>query len=395
MPTRRMRSTRNMKSKWAGSTIGLVIACAMFVLLGAVNQPADDPEKPNGFKEEAFVTGLDSPWGMAFLPDGRMLVTEKIGNLRIIDTEGNVSDPIEGLPEICVCGQGGLLDVQLHPDYNENGWLYIAYAARRLDADDKAIGWTAVMRARLDGMKLVDQESIYQAPVESYTSRPHHFGSRIVFDDEGYLYFSIGDRGVMDEAQLLSQSNGKVHRLHDDGRIPKDNPFFNVLHAEPSIWSFGHRNPQGMAVHPENGTIWDVEHGPKGGDELNMVEKGLNYGWPVITYGINYNDEIISDLTEKEGMEQPAHYWVPSIATCGMDFYDGDAFPEWKNDLFVTSLKFGQIHRMKVEDGKATLEEVFHKTGGRPRDVETGPDGYLYIAIEDAPGRIVRLVPDN
>ena len=373
-----------------------LIAGIAFVLVAAVSAPVnDDPDKPNGFKEEAFATGLDSPWGMAFLPDGRLLVTEKVGNLRIIDTDGNVSDPVEGLPEVCVCGQGGLLDVQLHPNYEENGWLYIAYAAKRLDEDDKPIGWTAVMRARLDGMTLINQELIYEAPVEMYTSRPHHFGSRIVFDDEGYLYFSIGDRGVMDQAQLLSHSNGKIHRLHDDGRIPKDNPFYNVMHAEASIWSFGHRNPQGVAVHPEDGTIWDVEHGPRGGDELNHVEKGLNYGWPVITYGINYNGEIISDITEKEGMEQPAHYWDPSIATCGMDFYDGDAFPEWKNSLFVTSLKFGKIHRIVVDGSERKSEEVFHETGGRPRDVETGPDGYLYIAIEDAPGRIVRLVPDN
>ena len=393
MRTQKIVSTKNKITR----TISTLLAASFaFVILAAVaTPPTDDPEKPNGFKEEAFATGLDSPWGMAFLPDGRLLVTEKVGNLRIVDTEGNVSDPLSGVPEVCQCGQGGLLDVQLHPDYEQNGWLYLAYAEKRLDKDDKPIGWTAIARARLDGMTLVNHEAIYSAPVETFTGRPHHFGSRIVFDEDGYLYFSIGDRGVMDEAQLLSQPNGKIHRLHDDGRIPTDNPFFNVLHAVPSIWSFGHRNPQGVAVHPEDGTIWDVEHGPKGGDELNLVEKGMNYGWPVITYGINYNGDIISDLTEKEGMEQPAHYWVPSIATCGMDFYDGDAFPEWKNSLFVTSLKFGKIHRIEVEGGKRSHEEVFYETGGRPRDVETGPDGYLYIAIEDAPGRIVRLVPDN
>lgn len=374
----------------------LAMSGVLFLLIAAPTMPAvDDPDKPNGFKEEAYATGLDSPWGMAFLPDGRLLVTEKVGNLRMVGTDGTVSDPIGGVPEVCLCGQGGLLDVQLHPDYNENGWIYLAYAEKRLDADDKPIGWTAIMRARLDGMNLVNQESIYQAPVETFSGRPHHFGSRIVFDNDGYLYFSIGDRGMMNDAQVLSRSNGKVHRLHDDGRIPEDNPFFNMLHAESSIWSFGHRNPQGLAVHPEDGSIWNVEHGPKGGDELNRVEKGLNYGWPVITYGINYNDEIISDITEKEGMMQPAHYWVPSIATCGMEFYDGDAFPDWKNSIFVASLKFGQIHRVEVDGDSRTHEEVFYKTGGRPRDVAVGPDGYLYIAIEDAPGRIVRLVPDN
>lgn len=376
---------------------GYAVLAGLFIFMAgaAVPPPTDDPGKPNGFKEEAFATGLDSPWGMAFLPDGRMLVTEKVGTLRIIDTDGTVSEPIAGVPEVCVCGQGGLLDVQLHPDYESNGWIYLAYSAKRLDRDDKPISWTAIMRARLDGMKLVNQESIYQAPVENYTSRPHHFGSRIVFDEDQYLYFSIGDRGVMEQAQLLSHPNGKIHRLHDDGRIPEDNPFYNVLHAVPSIWSFGHRNPQGMGVHPGDGTIWNVEHGPKGGDELNFVQKGRNYGWPVITYGINYNDEIISDITEKEGMEQPSHYWVPSIATCGMEFYDGDVFPDWKNNIFVASLKFGEIHRLVVDGSATTLEETFHTTGGRPRDIETGPDGYLYIAIEDAPGRIVRLVPEG
>ena len=368
----------------------------LFLLIAAPSfLQSDDPDKPNGFKEEAYATGLDSPWGMDFMPDGRLLVTEKIGNLRIVDTDGTVSEPLGGVPEVCVCGQGGLLDVQLHPDYDENGWIYLAYAEKRVNEEDKPIGWTAISRARLEGTTLVNHEMIYSAPVEAFSSRPHHFGSRIVFDKEGYLYFSIGDRGMMNDAQLLSRSNGKVHRLHDDGRIPEDNPFYNVLHAEASIWSFGHRNPQGLAVHPEDGSIWNVEHGPKGGDELNRVEKGLNYGWPVITYGINYNDEIISDITEKEGMEQPAHYWVPSIATCGMEFYSGDAFPDWKNSIFVASLRFGRIHRLTVDGSSRTHEEVFYETGGRPRDVATGPDGYLYIAIEDNPGRIVRLVTDN
>ena len=374
-------------------TANVFLAGAAVLMIAAFSFPVDDPGKQANFKEEAFATGLDSPWGMAFLPDGRMLITEKIGNLRIVDTDGVVSEPIAGVPEVCACGQGGMLDVQVHPNYEENGWIYLAYSAKRMNADNEPTAFTSIARARLDGMMLTNFESIFQAPVEEYTTRGHHFGSRIVFDDEGYMYFGIGDRGVMEQAQSIRRSNGKIHRLHDDGRIPTDNPFYHVPEAVKSIWSFGHRNPQGLDRHPETGTLWNAEHGPQGGDELNHVRKGLNYGWPVITYGINYDDTPITDITEKEGMEQPAHYWTPSIATCGIDFYDGDKFPEWKNNIFVASLKFGQIHRVVLDGETVASEEVFYQTGGRPRDIETGPDGFLYIAIEDGPGRIIRLVP--
>ena len=376
------------------SRLGILFTGLASLLLIAASQPTTHSDDKLPFKEETYATGLDSPWGMAFLPDGRMLVTEKIGNLRIVNTDGSLSEPIAGLPEICVCGQGGLMDVQVHPDYEESGWIYLAYSAKRLNAEDQATGYTSIARAKLDGMELAGLEIIYEAPVEVFSARRQHYGSRIVFDDEGYMFFTIGDRGQRDLAQSIRTPNGKVHRLHDDGRIPTDNPFYYIPEAVKSIWSFGHRNPQGLDRHPETGTLWDAEHGPKGGDELNHVRKGLNFGWPVITYGINYNDTPITDITEKDGMEQPAHYWVPSIATCGIEFYDGDAFPEWANNLFVTSLKFGNIHRIVLDGETVQSEEVFYETGGRPRDVQTGPDGYLYIAIEDAPGRIVRLVPD-
>ena len=245
-------------------------------------------------------------------------------------------------------------------------------------------------------MQWVDHEMLYKAPENLYSRGGRHYGSRIVFDDEGYVYFAIGDRGQRDKGpQSLSLPNGKIHRLHDDGQVPEDNPFVDVEGAVPSIWSYGHRNPQGMAYHPETGSLWAVEHGPRGGDELNHIRKGLNFGWPVISYGINYSGTRFTDITEKEGMEQPAHQWTPSIATCGMDFYTGNAFPKWRNSAFVASLKFGRIHRVLLDGLVVESEEIFLETGGRPRDILTGPDGFLYIAIEDGPGRIIRLVPDN
>ncbi|MDZ4700077.1 MAG: PQQ-dependent sugar dehydrogenase [Rhodothermales bacterium] len=352
-------------------------------------QPA--PAGAAGYTIQPFASGLDSPWGMAFLPDGRLLVTERIGTLRIVATDGTVSAPVEGVPEVCACGQGGLLDVQLHPHYQQNGWIYISYSDKKMNAAGEATGFTALMRARLSGNALIDQQMVYTAPEDVYSTREHHFGSRITFDDAGYLFFSIGDRGVMEDAQRLDVPNGKIHRLHDDGRVPADNPFVGQAGAVATIWSYGHRNPQGLQWN--DGALWNTEHGPQGGDELNLVRKGLNFGWPAITYGINYNNEIISEFTEKEGMEQPATHWTPSIATCGIDFYDGAAFPGWSGDLFVTSLKFGELHRVEIDGTTVVNREVVLKTDGRLRDVETGPDGYLYIAIEGMPTSIVRLVP--
>ena len=347
----------------------------------------------HSFRVETYATGLEAPWGMAFLPDGRMLVTERPGNLRIVNTDGTVSEPIGGVPEVCACGQGGMMDVQLHPNYEENGWLYLAYSDRK-DGSSRQ-GFTAVMRARLEGMRLVDQNDIYKAPQNLYAREGRHYGSRIVFDEAGYLYFTIGDRGQRKQAQDLAVPNGKVHRLHDDGRIPEDNPFVGTPGAVPSIWSYGHRNPQGMDRHPETGALWATEHGPRGGDELNHVREGLNYGWPVITYGRNYSGTKITDITEKEGMEQPALHWTPSIAVCGIAFYDGDVFPDWQNNLFVTSLKFSEVRRVILDGTTVVDQEVLFEPGSRPRDVITGPDGYLYIAVEAGPGRIVRLVPED
>lgn len=365
----------------------LAILGSVAVLGFALSDTSSSPT-PADVTVESFATGLEFPWGMAFLPDGRLLVTERNGTVRIVDTAGTVSDPLGGVPEVRASGQGGLLDVALHPDYAANGWIYLTYS----DLHDGR-GMTALMRAKLDGSTLVDQEVLYRADNQFYTSRGQHFGSRIVFDGEGYVYFSVGDRGDRDNAQNLGMPNGKVHRLHDDGRIPEDNPFVDTPDALPTIWSYGHRNQQGMAIHPATGEIWATEHGPRGGDELNHVRRGLNFGWPVITYGINYNGTSITDLTEKEGMEQPALQWTPSIAVCGIDFYQGNAFPDWQDDLLVTSLRYDNVRRVRINGSTAVDEEIIYE-GDRARDVQTGPDGYVYIALEN-PGEIVRLMPSR
>ena len=384
--------SRNPRYSWRVVLGGLVSAGVLVAVLAFFWPEPVYEAGAHSFRVETYATGLDAPWGMAFLPDGRMLVTERRGNLRIVEADGTVSEPIGGVPEVCACGQGGMMDVQLHPNYEENGWLYLAYSDRKDGSSNE--GFTAVMRARLDGMQLVDQKDIYKAPQNVYSKRGQHYGSRIVFDEAGYLYFTIGDRGKRAQAQDLNVPNGKVHRLHDDGRIPEDNPFVGTPGAVPSIWSYGHRNPQGMDRHLETGALWATEHGPRGGDELNHVRKGLNYGWPVITYGRNYSGTKITDITEKAGMEQPALHWTPSIAVCGIAFYDGDVFPDWQNNLFVTSLKFSEVRRVILDGTTVVDQEVLFEPGSRPRDIITGPDGYLYVAVETGPGRIVRLVPD-
>ncbi len=338
------------------------------------------------FRLETVAEGVALPWGMAFLPDGRMLVTEKAGALRYVDG-ATVSAPLTGVPAVWAKGQGGLLDVAPHPDYANNGWIYLSYSEP--GAEDSAM--TVVVRGKLRDGSFVDQQTLFKAPAELYRSGNVHFGSRFVFDN-GYLFFSIGERGQQKDAQDLSRPNGKIHRIHDDGRVPSDNPFVGRQDAMPTIWSYGHRNPQGLARHPVTGALYDAEHGPRGGDELNLVEKGKNYGWPVITYGMNYNGTPMTDKTAMEGMEQPVTYWVPSIAVSSINFYTGDKFPQWKNDLFVAALAQQELRRLEIRDGKVTHQEVLFKGVGRLRDMIVGPDGHIYIAFNN-PDRIARLVP--
>lgn len=317
-------------------------------------------------------------WGMSFLPDGRIIFTEKEGKLFFWE-DGTVSKPIKNVPEIWLHGQGGLMDVAVHPEYEDNGWIYLAFSERTPGMRLQATGMTTVVRGRIVDHEWVDEERLWKAPAENHTSGRVHFGVRIVFQD-GYMFFSVGDRGSMGGAQDLSLPNGKVYRIFDDGRIPEDNPFVDHEGAIASIWSYGHRNPQGMDFHPVTGELWSTEHGPRGGDELNHIEKGLNYGWPVITYGMNYNGTPLTDQTEQKGMEQPKIDWTPSIAVCGINFYRGDAFQHWKHDLFVTGLASEQLHRVRIVGNEVIEEEVILKGHGRLRDVITGPDGALYVA---------------
>ena len=344
------------------------------------------------FRVETFATGLGVPWGLAFLPDGRLLVTEREGRLRIVGTDGAISPPIDGVPKVLAKGQGGLMDVALHPQYAETSWIYLSYSDPLPGPLGGMLSYTAISRGRLQGEELIDMEVVHRVPDQFYTRHSHHYGSRIAFDREGYLYHAVGDRGQRPLAQNVKLPNGKIHRLHDNGGVPSDNPFVGSNGAIASIWSYGHRNPQGMAMHPETDQLWAAEHGPKGGDELNLVQRGLNYGWPIITYGINYDGTPITDQTHADGMEQPQTYWVPSIAVCGIDFYTGERFGNWQNDLLVTSLRFNRLHRLRLAGTEVVRDEIAYQGESRMRDVQTGPDGAVYLAVED-PGRILRLVP--
>ncbi|TGV00306.1 PQQ-dependent sugar dehydrogenase [Flavivirga rizhaonensis] len=339
------------------------------------------------YTTEVIVSDLNIPWGMAFLPDGSILITEKTGEL--IHFKNDTKTSIEGLPEIYVRGQGGLMDLKLHPDYKNNEWIYISYASSEGEGDG---GNTAILRAKLNNNTLVEQQLLYKAGPN--TKKGQHWGSRMTFDNEGYLYFSIGDRGNRDvNPQDLTRDCGKIYRLNDDGSIPQDNPFINTNNAKTAIYSYGHRNPQGMTKNPLTGDIWTNEHGPRGGDEINIIQKGKNYGWPVISYGINYDGTTFTNITEKEGMEQPLFYWVPSIAPSGMAFVSSDIYPNWKENILVGSLKFEYLERLVLENNKVVKREKLFEGIGRVRNVLEAPDGYIYAAIEGL--GIVKIVPEN
>ena len=296
------------------------------------------------FGIETVVETKGTLWSVDWMPDGSIIAADKAGRLLLISTDGSISE-VGGIPEIWARGQGGLMEVQLHPDYNRNGWIYLAYAKT---VSEEAGGLTAIQRGKIRDGKWVEGEMIFDPAIEFHSKAGHHFGVRLVFKD-GYLFFGIGDRGARSFAQDLSKPNGKIHRIYDDGRIPEDNPYSEVEGSYPSVWSIGHRNPQGLDLDPRNGNLWETEHGPRGGDESNMIEPGLNYGWPIITYGMNYDGTPITNLTQQEGLEQPKLYWTPSIAVCGIDFYEGDAFPMWKNNLFVGGLASEEVHRLVIE----------------------------------------------
>ena len=352
--------------------------------------------KSNIFKSSSMTVRLDtvlrgigSPWGLAFLPNGDMLCTERGGVLYRL-APGGQPRPVAGVPPVLAEGQGGLLDVELHPKFAENSLIYLSYSKFR-DSSGSRYNTTAVFRARLDGDRLVDGRDIFVARPWSRTT--YHFGSRLEFDRAGYLFVTVGERNERDKhPQSLDSDCGKIHRMRDDGTALPDNPFAKTHPAHATIWSWGHRNPQGLAMQPETGEMWAHEHGPRGGDEVNRILPGRNYGWPVITYGINYNGTIITTLTAQEGMEQPLKYWVPSIAPCGMVFVTGDRYPAWSGDLLVGSLRFKYLDRCIVRNGQITGDELLLQNLGRLRCVAMDREGYLYVGVEE-PGFVFKLVP--
>jgi glucose/arabinose dehydrogenase len=337
-----------------------------------------------------FATGLEHPWGLAFLPDGRALVTEKPGRLRIVGTDGSLSAPLGGVPEVATESQGGLLDVALDPKFAENRLVYLSFSE---PGETGNVSGTAVLRARLGNTALENVQVIYRQVPKVQSG--HHYGSRLVFGRDGTLFITQGDRyNQRPKVQDLSSTIGKVVRINTDGSIPKDNPFVGQAGAREEIWSLGHRNAQGATLHPETGQLWTVEHGAQGGDELNHPEKGKNYGWPVITYGVDYSGAKIGEGTAKAGLEQPVHYWDPSIAPSGLIVYTGDAFPQWKGDFLLGSLKFGLLVRLDVADDKVVKEERFlDGLKRRIRDVAQGPDGLIYLLWDDDKGGILRVAP--
>ena len=386
MPKARGRGVRTIGAIWAllaMAAVALGTACP----LAAAERLGTFESAKHRFHLVKVVDGLEHPWGLAFLPDGRMLVTERPGRLRIVADGWLVPEPVAGVPEVWDDGQGGLLDVVLHPGFAENGLIYLSYAS----PDDDNDAATAVARGRLVGARLEDVEEIYVALPRDDGSR--HFGSRLLFAD-GYLFVTAGERGEPDRAQDVGDPAGSVIRLLEDGGVPEDNPFVGTADARPELYSIGHRNPQGMAREAATGRIYAIEHGPKGGDELNLIEPGVNYGWPVITYGKSYMGFKIGEGTHKEGMAQPVHYWVPSISPSGLTIYDADRFPAWQGSFFAGALSGELLVRLEVADGKAVVEErMLEDLEERIRDVRQGPDGLIYLLTDHPEGMLLRLEP--
>jgi glucose/arabinose dehydrogenase len=386
-----MTRTTALLTLAAGGVVALVAA----LVLG---QDARQHSAYHDFRIATVADGLVNPWSMAFLPNGDMLVTEKPGRLRIVRAGRLLPDPVPGVPAVFPEGQGGLLDVVLHPDFAANRLVYLSYSKPLAGGEST----TAVVRGRFENDRLTGVEEIFEAA----TRGRGHYGSRLAFDGSGHLFVTVGERQVPSEgdlsahpAQDLSNHHGTVVRLLDDGRVPADNPFADRQGARPEIWSYGHRNPQGLAIHPDTGDVWVTEHGPQGGDELNLVRPGLNFGWPVVGYGVNYRSGLaIHEGTHREGMEPPVHFWVPSIATSGLLFYTGDQFPEWRGNLLAGGLAGEQIARLTLDGQRVVREETLMHGVGRVRDIRQGPDGFIYVALDDrggAPTAVVRLEPSG
>ncbi len=374
-------------------TSGLLVALAL--LLFACNQPQKQKEffliESEGakLKVETVTDSLAIPFGMDFLPDGRLIVTDRpVGKMYLVDIETGVKTAVQDVPPVVGQGDGGLLDVLVHPNYETNGWIYFAYSE-----GDTSANTMVVERAKLEDTKLTQRERLFTAL--PYYHRTLHHGTRLVLDN-GYLFFGMGEKTDMkDSAQTLSNHLGKVLRIFEDGRVPEDNPFVKTPNAKPEVWSYGHRNPNGLTFNPANGELWEHEHGPKGGDEINIIKPGLNYGWPVITYGVNYDDTPVGEgISEKEGMEQPFYYYKPSIAPSGMQFYTSDVIPAWKGNLFIGGMVLKHLNRLVIENNKVIKEErLLNDKGWRVRNVKQGPDGFLYVSVDG--GKILRIRPTD
>jgi hypothetical protein len=340
---------------------------------------------------DTIATGFDSPWGFAQLPNRDYLISDRSGTLYLVDQKRNKT-AIKGTPEVMAKGQGGLLDIALHPQFEQNGWVYLSYSKFKKEGG-LTLTSTGIVRGKIKNNQWVESQDIFESL--PYTKTFHHYGSRIAFDKKGFLFFSVGERGMeKDFPQFTDNDNGKIHRLHDDGTVPKDNPFVGKDPAKfhPSIFSYGQRNPQGLTLNPFTGAIWETEHGPRGGDEINIIQSGRNYGWPVISYGINYDGKPITNISKKEGMEQPISYFIPSIAPSGLTFMNSDKYPAWKGNLMIGSLRFNYLNRCVIKDNKVVSQEKVLVNLGRMRNVKLGADGYLYVGTEN-PGMVFRLMP--
>ncbi|HJU67161.1 MAG TPA: PQQ-dependent sugar dehydrogenase [Gemmatimonadaceae bacterium] len=393
-----MRSTgmprRTMTLAFVLVAAPLVTQCKAQPARTGPAQASPQPSSIDGnIAVETVVSGLEHPWALAFLPDGRILVTERPGRLRLVDTSGRLSEPLGGVPTVHAMSQGGLLDVAIDPDFAQNQLVYLSFS----EPGEGGVSGTSVARGRLANGRLENVQVIYRQ--EPKVRSGGHYGSRLVFSRDGKLFITQGDRqagSFRQQAQQLSSGIGKIVRINTDGSIPSDNPFVRRNGARPEIWSLGHRNAQAAALHPETGELWTVEHGAQGGDELNRPEKGKNYGWPVITYGREYSGGSIGEGTQKEGMEQPVYYWDPVIAPSGMTFYTGDRYPGWKGSAFIGSMGPRALVRLTIEDGRVTREERYlGELGERIRDVQQGPDGLLYLVTDAGNGKLLRVVPKS
>ena len=367
----------------------IILMCMSCHLSWAQDKQQLIHSEKHSFRIVPLLAGLENPWSIAFLPDGRMMVTERAGRLRLVSQDFKLDPkPIDGLPEVIANGQGGLFDVVLHPQHAQNGWIYWAYNAPGTG------GWgTALARGKLQGQRMTEVQVLFS--MQPKTRSAHHFGGRIVFDATGMVYLTLGDRGDKDRAQKLNDHAGSVIRLHDDGRVPNDNPFVQRAGALPEKWTLGHRNMQGAAINPQTGELWTHEHGPQGGDEVNVIRPGLNYGWPVVTYGVNYGlGTKIGEGQSKPGMVQPLQVWVPSIAPSGMAFVSGSQFSQWRGSMLVGALRGQMLVRLTLEGDKVLSEErLFQGRPGRIRDVRMGPDGLVYLLTDDPQGALLRLEP--